>query len=739
MTWGGARPGAGRKPNPTSKKVSVEPRQKSFPFAISQNLVSEVIAASEKHARNRVRTPDLSPFRIARHPPNATPPASYQMAMDESLDWASSEWAGSVLGNVAAEGLLFLGYPFLAELAQRPEYRVISETIATEMTRKWITFQGSGTGDDDKADKIKELTDEFERLEVRERFKEVALYDGLMGRGHLFLDLGADVDDMSGELATPIGDGRGDVSKGKVAKGSLKRLKTVEAVWTYPTTYNATNPLKEDWYNPQVWYVMGRQIHASRLLTFIGHPVPDMLKPAYSFGGLSLSQMAKPYVDIWLKTRESVAELIHSFSVMVLMTDMQTILQPGNAGGLLARAALFNALRDNQGLMVVNKNTEDFKNVSTSLAGLHELQAQSQEHMMSIARIPAVKFTGMQPTGLNASSEGEMRAFNDTILAYEESLFRPNLTKVSHFVQLSLWGEVDPEITFKFNPLHQLTEKEEAEVRKLEAETDDILVNGCAALRPEEVRRRVAADPDTPHAGLDVEDVPEPPEPGEEGGKINIKGTEPFGKGAGQTGDAAATRTVLLVRHGATELNNDDVSVDRIRGWKDIPLSEAGEREAERLGADLADDPPDVIVTSDLKRARDTAEVISKMTGVPIVEVSKSFRPWNVGRYAGHLTSEAVPILADYAENRPGEAIPGGESFDGFRARFFGGLRAALTKNAGRVAVVTHHRDERLLRAWEKARFPEDGGINIEEFNQKGEHTGAVIEVAIPTARLRAE
>jgi hypothetical protein len=54
--------------------------------------------------------------------------------------------------------------------------------------------------------------------------------------------------------------------------------------------YNAINPLKGDWYNPQTWYVMGQEIHGSRLPTFIGHPVPDMLKPAYSFGGLSLSR-----------------------------------------------------------------------------------------------------------------------------------------------------------------------------------------------------------------------------------------------------------------------------------------------------------------------------------------------------------------------------------------------------------------------------------------------------------------
>jgi hypothetical protein len=57
------------------------------------------------------------------------------------------------IGSFWTEGITFLGYAYLAELAQRPEYRMISETIATEMTRKWIEFTSTGAEGDDKADK----------------------------------------------------------------------------------------------------------------------------------------------------------------------------------------------------------------------------------------------------------------------------------------------------------------------------------------------------------------------------------------------------------------------------------------------------------------------------------------------------------------------------------------------------------------------------------------------------------
>ena len=197
------------------------------------------------------------------------------------------------------------------------------------------------------------------------------------------------------------------------------------------------------------------------------------------------------------------------------------------------------------------------------------------------------------------------------------------------------------------------------------------------------------------------------------------------------------TRIMQIVRHGATKYNNDDVSVDRIRGWKDIPLSGEGRIEAGKLGQRLRADPPDVIVSSDLHRAAETARIIARFIGIPVTEFSQSFRPWNVGKFAGELTSKAIPILADFAINKPEQPVPGGESFDAFRARLFAGILNAVNRYPGKIAVVTHHRDERLLKAWLKAGAPLNGDIVRGEFNRKGEATGSVETVNIPVERLK--
>ena len=61
--------------------------------------------------------------------------------------------------------------------------------------------------------------------------------------------------------------------------------------WSYPGVYNSSDPLAEDFYKPHTWYVFGKEVHRSRFLTLLSREVPDMLKPAYSFGGISMSQL----------------------------------------------------------------------------------------------------------------------------------------------------------------------------------------------------------------------------------------------------------------------------------------------------------------------------------------------------------------------------------------------------------------------------------------------------------------
>lgn len=403
----------------------------------------------------------------------------------------------------AANGLPgggFPGFQYLAQLATRAEYRAFASALSTELTREWLEFTSKQDDDTGNAEKIKAIEAEFKRLNVRGIIQRAAEHDCYFGRGQIFIEIaGAD-------RSTPL-----VLDPRTVKKGSLSRLSAVEAVWTTPAGYNALDPAAPDFYKPSQWFMLGQEVHASRLMTVVTRPLPDILKPAFNFAGMSLSQLAEPYVDNWLRTRQSVADLINNFSITALATSMDQVLQGDDDGAdVFARAELFTATRSNKGLMLLDKDREELVQINTPLSGLHELQAQSQEHMCSVSRTPAIVLTGISPSGLNASSDGEIRIFYDWIAAQQEAFWREPLEVILKAVQLSLFGEIDDDIGFAFVPLYQMTPKELAEIREADSRTASAYIDR-GVIDPSEERTRLAQDPNSGYDGLDTEAVIVPP------------------------------------------------------------------------------------------------------------------------------------------------------------------------------------------------------------------------------------
>lgn len=453
---------------------------------------AKIGASAAKSYAFPIKPPEL-PAGVA--PRGVTPPV---MAMDANpYQFAAATFPGGG----------FPGFSYLSQLATRAEYRQMASGMATELTREWICFTSKQDDDDDGNEKIKAIEDEFKRLNVRGVIQQIAEQDCYFGRGQIFLEIaGAD-------RKTPL-----ILDPRTVAKGSLSRVVAVEAVWTTPCAYNALDPAAPDFYKPTSWFMLGQEVHASRLMTVVTRPLPDILKPAFNFAGMSLSQLAEAYVDNWLRTRQSVADLLNNFSITALATSMDQVLSGDDDGAdLFARAELFTATRSNKGLMLLDKDREELVQINTPLSGLHELQAQAQEHMCSVSRMPAIILTGISPSGLNASSDGEIRVFYDWIAAQQEAHYREPLEIILKAVQLSLFGEIDPDIGFDFEPLYQMTPAELADIRLKDSQADGAYIDR-GVVDPSEVRERLARDPQSGYQGLDtsVELVPPTPPTGEQ-------------------------------------------------------------------------------------------------------------------------------------------------------------------------------------------------------------------------------
>ncbi|HEY8029028.1 MAG TPA: histidine phosphatase family protein [Gaiellaceae bacterium] len=130
--------------------------------------------------------------------------------------------------------------------------------------------------------------------------------------------------------------------------------------------------------------------------------------------------------------------------------------------------------------------------------------------------------------------------------------------------------------------------------------------------------------------------------------------------------------TLLLVRHGETDWNAER----RWQGHADVPLNGRGREQANALAEQLAGERIDAIYTSDLSRARVTAEIVGARVGVSVA-VDPDLREIDVGSREG-LTGEI-------------EAPWDGEESAAHAARILAAVtRIAASHPTGRVLVVTH-------------------------------------------------
>jgi hypothetical protein len=185
---------------------------------------------------------------------------------------------------------------------------------------------------------------------------------------------------------------------------------------------------------------------------------------------------------------------------------MQQMLQPGGAMDLAARADLFNRARDNRNIAFLDMATEEFFQLNTPLSGLDALQAQSQEQMAAVSHTPLVKLLGVTPTGLNASSDGEVRVWYDHVAGYQANTLTALMQTALRIVQLSLFGNIDESIFFEWAQLHELTELEDAERQKHEAETDAIYIEQ-QVITPQQVAERLDNDLGSMYSGTLVADT----------------------------------------------------------------------------------------------------------------------------------------------------------------------------------------------------------------------------------------
>lgn len=292
-----------------------------------------------------------------------------------------------------------------------------------------------------------------------------------------------------------------------VKPNSYKSISQIDPYWITPELdIGATsNPSLPNFYKPTWWRINGKRIHYSHLVIYIPHPVADVLKPTYIFGGTSVPQLIFNRVYAAEKCANESPSLLLTKRMFVEKTDMAQAIT--NQEEFESRAELVSQLMDNYATRFINGNTEDIMKLETTLADVDETIMTQYQLVAAIARMPATKLIETTPKGFSSSGEYEEGSYHETLQSLQKNHVTPLLNR--HH-QLCIKSRIAPskeeafKVTVEWEPLDAMTSTEKAELRKLTAIADKAYLD-TGAVNAQDIRKKIIADPESGYNGLDDE------------------------------------------------------------------------------------------------------------------------------------------------------------------------------------------------------------------------------------------
>jgi broad specificity phosphatase PhoE len=155
--------------------------------------------------------------------------------------------------------------------------------------------------------------------------------------------------------------------------------------------------------------------------------------------------------------------------------------------------------------------------------------------------------------------------------------------------------------------------------------------------------------------------------------------------------------TILLARHGESDWNR----AKRWQGHADRPLTDRGRAQAHELADRLEETDLDAVYSSDLQRARETAEIVARSQGLEVT-VLPGLREVDVGSWSGLTRAEAEQQFPEAYRRwvAGGEGWDDGETYDQLSERVLAAIRQIADDHPyERVLVVAHGGTIRAVHA----------------------------------------
>lgn len=286
-----------------------------------------------------------------------------------------------------------------------------------------------------------------------------------------------------------------------VRPGSYQGISIVEPYWCIPQLDGGAlyDPASLDFYTPEWWQIGHRRYHRSHLMVFSHNETPDILKPVYLYGGVSIPQKIMERVYAAERTANEAPALAMSKRTTIFKTDVESAMS--SMGEFMRRMQKWIEFRDNHSVKIADKETEDLAQFDTTLADFDELMMSQYQLVAAAAEVPATKLLGTPPKGFNATGAHEEKSYHETLESIQETHAAPFLERHYRLLALSGYGR-DMPVSIAWNPVDAPTSREYAEIRKMNVEADLMLAE-AGVVEAGEIREKLKADENSGFANLE--------------------------------------------------------------------------------------------------------------------------------------------------------------------------------------------------------------------------------------------
>lgn len=345
----------------------------------------------------------------------------------------------------------------------------IVDCVAEDMTREWIDLEGELEDEELEKKQMEAVSEVLEELDTEVAFNTALKWSRLYGGALIVMGI---LDGKTPDQPVDFNRVRG-----------MSGLRVVDRVDVH--IWNSifdTDVMSPTFGQPLVYDVIfhigvtrvEQFVHASRCIPLFGKRVPQnlayLMNMEHRYWGLSEIQFVYEKIRDFGSITGSVVNIVMEFLIGKFTLDgLKEMIADGNEQAVVSRMEIIAMCKSVINSVLLGEN-DKFERDAATVTGIPEIIDRFMMMVSGVVGIPVTRLFGRSAAGMDATGENDIKQYYDSVRSKQKVELKPALRKLIEMI--CAWKKIATPPDIRFNKLQQSTEKEEAEIDKLEADTE---------------------------------------------------------------------------------------------------------------------------------------------------------------------------------------------------------------------------------------------------------------------------